>query len=167
MTKPIKSPLGRCYVPVKTEQEWKSLMEACEAYNKRTGYNFMWTVDSEPTKEYARSGESYIYFGDTKYCDYPENKICWDKKTDKNETMKKLSYQEAMKRLGATETKKERWKPKDGEKYWTLYRDFEICFSTFRTGEYHNKYYEIGNCFRTRREAQAAAKKVKELLKSL
>ena len=62
----------------------------------------------------------------------------------------------------------ERWKPKHGDKYWIV--DTYCCQEVRATNwlnDTDNANYKCGNCFKTKKEAKAAAEKVKELLLSL
>ena len=62
----------------------------------------------------------------------------------------------------------ERWRPKHGDKYWIV--DTYCCQEVRATNwlnDTDNANYKCGNCFKTKKEAKAAAEKVKELLLSL
>lgn len=61
----------------------------------------------------------------------------------------------------------ERWKPECGETYYFVDSLFCIGGYEWRDDSTDRSYYEIGNCFETKAEAEAAAEKVKALLLSL
>lgn len=61
----------------------------------------------------------------------------------------------------------ERWKPMKGETYCIVGRDATIHKFKWSSDGYDSDHYDIGNCFKTEKEAQAAAEKVKALLLSL
>ena len=61
----------------------------------------------------------------------------------------------------------ERWKPMKGETYWVVGRDATVHKFKWSSDGYDSDNYDIGNCFKTKEEAQAAAEKVKTLLLSL
>ena len=60
----------------------------------------------------------------------------------------------------------ERWKPKSGEEYWVVIGGAAII-STWRSDYADNYRWGMGNCFKTKAEAESAAEKVKALLLSL
>lgn len=60
----------------------------------------------------------------------------------------------------------ERWKPKYGEEYWVVICG-AVIVSTWRSDYVDNYRWGLGNCFKTKEEAEAAAEKVKALLLSL
>jgi hypothetical protein len=56
----------------------------------------------------------------------------------------------------------ERWKPKEGDKYYYIDVDGEVDFSTFDSGVgFKLRTIEIGNCFETAEEAEKAAEELK------
>ena len=56
----------------------------------------------------------------------------------------------------------ERWKPKEGDKYYYIDVDGEVDFSTFDSGVgFKHRTIEIGNCFETAEEAEKAAEELK------
>lgn len=61
------------------------------------------------------------------------------------------------------------WVPKKGETYWfaTLAGTNTAATCTFANDYIDNRYIKNCNYFRTKEEAQAAAEKIKELLKEL
>lgn len=61
----------------------------------------------------------------------------------------------------------ERWKPKHGETYYFVDSLFTVCSYAWRDDGADAQYHKCGNCFRTAKEAAAAAEKVKALLLSL
>lgn len=66
-------------------------------------------------------------------------------------------------------TKAKRWKPKEYDAYWTV--DLEVkdgvsecvCYG----GQISAGHYRLGNCFKTKREAQAVARKLKGFWKNV
>ena len=58
-----------------------------------------------------------------------------------------------------------KWKPKDGEEYWFFTGSSTIIRSVWADTLLDNKYFEFGNCFQSRKEAVAAAERVKKALK--
>lgn len=62
---------------------------------------------------------------------------------------------------------KYKWVPKDGERYYIIYGNGEIDHLHYQKSEFQDKYIDLGNCFQTKEQAQEAAKKLKELFKSL
>ena len=62
---------------------------------------------------------------------------------------------------------KERWKPKNGESYFFISGDGLVNLSDWDNDVFDNYYYNFGNCFRTKEEAEKALERVKELLLSL
>ena len=76
-----------------------------------------------------------------------------------------LSQQEQPK-----EEVKERWKPKFGDRYYTIDLvgtgiDIRQRMWAEKTTDFNNN--ELGNCFKTEQEAQSAANKIKALLQTL
>jgi hypothetical protein len=66
--------------------------------------------------------------------------------------------------------KPKRWKPKDGEKYWTINTNYLTLRNPVFVLEYMGDkidfaYWESGNCFRTKKQAERKLKEIKELLK--
>lgn len=59
------------------------------------------------------------------------------------------------------------WQPKRGEKYWYIDTTGEASWTTYNTMALDPTRIAYGNCFQTKEQAQKAAEKVKELLKSL
>ncbi len=61
-----------------------------------------------------------------------------------------------------------KWKPKYLEKYWWIYlgSQLRICSNEWDgTSQGCKNLYDLGNCFRTRKEAEQVARKIKKLLK--
>lgn len=58
-----------------------------------------------------------------------------------------------------------RWKPKRNEEYWAITPEGDIDLYRWEDAIDDSKYYDFGNCFRTREEAEAMAEKIKKLLK--
>jgi hypothetical protein len=62
--------------------------------------------------------------------------------------------------------KKMKWKPKLGGNYYFISDEFKIVKTWLSFGiPNENTNIKIGNCFRTRKQAQQMAKKIKEILK--
>jgi len=59
---------------------------------------------------------------------------------------------------------KKRWIPKEGEKFWVI--NFENLKVVYEFNYNYTKSYLSFNCFRTKREAQAALKQIKLILKN-
>ena len=62
---------------------------------------------------------------------------------------------------------KYKWIPKDWERYYIVYGNGEIDHLQYAKSEFQDRYIDLGNCFQTKEQAQEAAKKLKELFKSL
>lgn len=57
---------------------------------------------------------------------------------------------------GQYEIKRKPWKPKDGDIFYFIGSDGDIYHYYAECGlTYHNNFYKIGNCYRTREEAEA------------
>ena len=59
---------------------------------------------------------------------------------------------------GAYGIKRKPWKPEDDETYWYIDENGEAWRNRFDNCEYasdHMNYYKLGNCYRTREEAEA------------
>ena len=61
----------------------------------------------------------------------------------------------------------QRWKPKEGEEYWFIWDTGQIKNKVWGTWSYHQRRWDMGNCFKTREEAEQARDKIKELLTTL
>lgn len=61
----------------------------------------------------------------------------------------------------------ERWKPECGETYYFVGNTGNIGAYEWRADLTDTRYYEVGNCLKTKAKAEAAAEKVKALLLSL
>ncbi len=62
---------------------------------------------------------------------------------------------------------KKRWKPKDGQVYWSVFSVGMIDWAEWDGDAPDVDRFEFYNCFKTAAEAIAARDKVEELLKSL
>ena len=60
---------------------------------------------------------------------------------------------------------KVRWRAKDGDKYWYIRIDLSTDFVTDTQHYFDGKQYKSNNYFRTEKQAEEAAKRVKETLK--
>lgn len=60
-----------------------------------------------------------------------------------------------------------KWKPKMNETYWFITGCNTIIRSLWANTSLDNKYFEIGNCFQSRKEAVTAAERVKKALKGI
>lgn len=60
----------------------------------------------------------------------------------------------------------EKWKPKEKEIYWYINLDGHIDNDIFDNSIFDNNMYNFGNCFKTKKEAEIAAEKIKKLLNS-
>lgn len=60
---------------------------------------------------------------------------------------------------------KRRWKPKANEKYWVVIPGVDVRSFTWNGDSSDNSWFNFGNCFRTKEEAEAMAEKIKKLLK--
>lgn len=61
-----------------------------------------------------------------------------------------------------------RWKPKDRQRYWFITNNGSVDWTVWYDGNiYDTAHYLYGNCFRTRKEAEQAAVKVRKLLLGL
>jgi len=58
-----------------------------------------------------------------------------------------------------------RWKPKVGEEIYTVTDDGYTMKYVWCSNFFYKRFLTIGNCYRTRKEAQAAAKRVKAAYK--
>lgn len=58
-----------------------------------------------------------------------------------------------------------KWKPKDMEEYWFFTGSNTIIRSVWKDTLLDNKYFDFGNCFQTKKEAEVAAERVKKTLK--
>lgn len=61
----------------------------------------------------------------------------------------------------------DRWKPEVGEQYFYIYPAGDICYMLNNNEELNRDHVKYGNCFKTREEAEYAARKVKVLLLQL
>ena len=62
---------------------------------------------------------------------------------------------------------KYKWIPKDGERYYIICGNGEVDHFRYQKVEFQDKYIDLGNCFQTKEQAEKAAEKLKELIKSL
>lgn len=58
-----------------------------------------------------------------------------------------------------------KWKPKFGEQYWVADATGRVDRYGWEDDTFDNGFYNLGNCFATRKEAEAMAKKFKKLFK--
>lgn len=59
-----------------------------------------------------------------------------------------------------------RWEPEEGEEFWHVRLDGSIGCDCFQP-DYHNVYWQFGNCFKDRKAAGEASDAVRELLKGV
>lgn len=86
--------------------------------------------------KFDKNFERLLYFIDDSW---------WQARSD---TIEGLIY-------GYNTIKRKPWRPQSGLKYWTARENGEICCFTW-TGDLLDWYaYKIGNCYRTREEAEA------------
>ncbi len=57
-----------------------------------------------------------------------------------------------------------RWKPEVDEEYWFLTPSGDVDVYLWRNDKIDHGFYKFGNCFKTEKQAKAAAKGVKEYL---
>lgn len=61
---------------------------------------------------------------------------------------------------------KKKWHPKEGEDFYCILSLFDVVCYTYRQKvELCEAFYKLGNCFRTKEEAEEMAEKFRELLK--
>lgn len=60
-----------------------------------------------------------------------------------------------------------RWKPEVGEEYWNINTFIEVNSFIWTGFGTDIGLYKIGNCFRTKKEAIAAAKKIREVFRDV
>jgi hypothetical protein len=58
-----------------------------------------------------------------------------------------------------------KWKPKEGERVWTIDFTLDVVYSFDYIAMYNCKEYRVGNVFRTKALALSALKKVRKVLK--
>ena len=59
-----------------------------------------------------------------------------------------------------------KWKPKVGEQYWVIaHLDCVEHFDWEPDNEFDVRHYKIGNCYRTKKEAMQALRRVKKALR--
>ena len=103
-----------------------------------------------PDGEYTTWGS-----GTLRYATEEEKQLLFDKMKEKG-----LRWNVEEKRV-----EKIRWRAKRGEHYFVLYRTaFEVDCYTESFDEIDAKLYNCGNYFRTKEQAEEAAKRVKEVL---
>ena len=100
---------------------------------------------------YTGTDEDAIYFIDTK------GEIDW---TSNSNTSMILPYIKEFYK----EMKLPRWKPKYYENYYFINYKGMVMRSTWVNSVNEDIMYEFGNCFRTKKEAEATRDKIKELL---
>lgn len=59
----------------------------------------------------------------------------------------------------------EKWKPKEKQAYWYVDIEGHLANDLFDDSIFDNDMYNFGDCFKTKEEAEIAAKKIKHLLK--
>lgn len=62
------------------------------------------------------------------------------------------------------EEPKKKWIPAENEEYYYITSNLETMFNVFCDDEYDKDLIEIGNCFKTKEEAQSVADKIKYTL---
>lgn len=123
--------------------------------------------DKLPTACFLTVGEDGLYWEDKIFEDTEENKM-----ENQNITinMENLSNEERTTLLSliekANKPKSKIWKPEDNEKYYYGYSDGSVSHDIFHhynvTGAYvHENRYAMGNCFKTRGEAEFALERQK------
>lgn len=73
-----------------------------------------------------------------------------------NKTKEHLANTEKM----LAECEYERWKPKDGEKYWLVNDVCNVCFANNAKDEFDIDNINSYNCFKTKEQAEAEAEKI-------
>ena len=58
----------------------------------------------------------------------------------------------------------ERWKPQEEEVWFSIIYNGEIIGNAWHNTTSHRRAYELGNCFKSRTEAEQAREKIKEVL---
>ena len=53
------------------------------------------------------------------------------------------------------------WKPKDGENYWTV-EEYGLLYDSWDNDMMDYSYLKLGNCFRTKEEAEANADRIRK-----
>lgn len=73
------------------------------------------------------------------------------------------SYVIASLLIGALKAVPKPWKPKDGEEYWYYTKAFNLAIShKWCVGNYDLLLWKVGNCFRTKEEANTKGKEIME-----
>ena len=67
---------------------------------------------------------------------------------------------EEIERLKTEEKNAKGWKPKRDEEFYYFFGDGEVTRSLF-DDDYEGRHWEMGNCFKTRKEAIAMVEKIK------
>lgn len=73
----------------------------------------------------------------------------------------KQKYKELGEEIEKLEKQGKVWKPEKEESYYTIYSDGAFDRATWHDSIPGNKRYAIGNCFRTKEEAEATVEKLK------
>lgn len=74
----------------------------------------------------------------------------------KNGVELNLTKEQEQELLAQLEKKKGRWKPEEGESYYYIDGDCEVCETEQYDSDYYKFRYSIGNVYRTEKEAQEA-----------
>lgn len=65
-------------------------------------------------------------------------------------------------------SKAKRWKPKEGEGYWYIEADLHVsAISYINRFVWDKNRFRLGNCFQTKKEAEAVARKLKGFWKDV
>lgn len=126
--------------------------------------------DKLPTACFLKVGEDGLYWEDEIFEQKEDNKM------DNNNiavNMENLSQGERTTLLSliekANKPKNKVWKPEENEKYYYSYSygsiEFDIFHNSNASGTYlHEERYAIGNCFKTKEEAEFALEKQKVIM---
>lgn len=126
--------------------------------------------DKLPTACFLKVGEDGLYWEDEIFEQKEDNKM-----ENQNITvnMENLSQEERTTLLSliekANKPKNKVWKPEENEKYYYSYSygsiEFDIFHNSNASGTYlHEERYAIGNCFKTKEEAEFALEKQKVIM---
>jgi hypothetical protein len=69
-----------------------------------------------------------------------------------------LEQIERLKQFIEEQDKPKVWKPEEGEKYYFVHRDGSVLYYGWKGDEIDINYYSMGNCYKTRAEAEQALK---------
>ena len=98
----------------------------------------------------VKLGEPFMV-GDCKYY-FTEKGLCWNNVTDSDENCVWTLYYLLN---GAFTIKRKPWKPKDDEEYWLVNQCGDIISLNWIDNFLCITNYKIGNCYRTKEEAEA------------